>query len=403
MPEMDLRSADDALASLRRITARAHGAIFDGERLRMFTTTFASGRLFFARDNQGGLRFGSAAHWLAPAGTSLRTSRPDGRVLHASGETIFRGVFAVEPNADAVFRWHRGALQFESVVPTAERAATNVLPPIETMEQATAILKSSLRDAVASLTRGGEPVALTLSGGVDSSSLAAIMRSQNTPVNAYTVSGPFGDESAPARALASELGCSHQTVTIGSEDVSLLLPDLIGTLETWDPVTLQIAAPIHHLGKSIQGRERVLLTGYGADLIFAGTQAPDSSEALIAETCRALLANTVSTNEFSPFVGTRWGITVRYPFWTPEMRAVTESIPGRFKIHSGIVKYCLRAAMSDVLPDTTAWRPKLGIHDGLQMHRMFSEVLGTSSLVDQSVKLREIAASVFSARGVEVQ
>src|SRR5439155_16942854 len=113
-----------------------------------------------------------------------------------------------------------------------------------------------------------------------------------------------------ARATARHLGARHETFSMSLADLDALLPDLIATLETWDPLTLQIAASAHFLGSRIAGRHPILLSGYGADLLYGGTLDPSFSEAAVDAECRRLIDLVVPTNEFTPAVGTRWDTMV---------------------------------------------------------------------------------------------
>ena len=241
-----------------------------------------------------------------------------------------------------------------------------------------------------------------LSGGVNSSSVAAIAHAQGMRLTTYTVGTPYGDEFQPAREVASYLGVEHHELLMGPADLQALLPDLIWAMEIWDPLTLLIAAPMAFLYRQMAGQQLILLTGYGADLLFAGTLDPTSSEATLEQTIRLQVALTVSTNEFSPAFAGRHEITVRYPFWTPQLLTTALRIRARPKVHQGVAKYVLRSAMERYLPSRIAWRSKVGIHEGTAMNRLFTHVLGEVEPAAQIHRLKQIAHEVFvvrSARG----
>jgi asparagine synthetase B (glutamine-hydrolysing) len=108
---------------------------------------------------------------------------------------------------------------------------------------------------------------------------------------------------------------------------------------------------------------------------------------------------TVPTNEFTPAYAADQGVTVRHPFWSPDMLSTALSIHARLKVRDGAVKHVFRKAAEAWVPPEVAWRSKLGIHEGSAMHRMFDECLGVLGLAAQSKALREIAGRVLLPLG----
>jgi len=253
-------------------------------------------------------------------------------------------------------------------------------------------LEQSVHRALADL----DDVYVTLSGGVDSSAVAAIaaprMRSR---LKTVTVGSPYGGEFDQAAEVAELIGTDHLQLRMDVGALRGLLPELVRALETWDPVTLQIAAPAAFIYSRIAARSAVVLTGYGADLVFAGISDPGTTEAALEQAVERQVRLTVPTNEFSPALADEHDVTVRYPYWSPALLSLGISIRGRLKVDGGFTKLVLRQAAEKWLPHHVAWRPKCGIHDGSAMHRLFAECLDAPTIDEQAEALRSIATRVL--------
>ncbi|MGW0118724.1 asparagine synthase-related protein [Streptomyces sp. NPDC003327] len=276
--------------------------------------------------------------------------------------------------------------------------------PVETdPDRAVETVRTVLGASVARMAAGADEVGVSLSGGVDSSTVAALAVRElgASAVRTYTVGTPFGDEFEQAAWLADRLGTKHEEVLFGPEQLAAMLPGMIRALETWDVLTLQIAAPACFLQDHLatDGRQ-VLLSGYGADLLFAGLGGTGSEEAVEA----AVVAQTRATgrsNEFHPAFADARHTAVRHPYWAREVMAAALEIRGRLKVREGTAKWVLRSAAADVLPAEVAWRPKRGIHEGTAMSRMFAAALGSDDPAVQAGRLYGMATEVFRDGGPE--
>lgn len=408
----DRLSADDALSVAfepepliswcRHAFARFGGALCTPDRLVLWTDEDAACPLFYTFDAAGAPAFASEAK-------ALLALRPEGvggiagelpgaggeRPLPAIGKTSFRGVAAVPPGCRAVF--HRGGAGWR--LDRVERYAEAPVEPTETdLETAVERVAAGLDAAVARLVQGLDEVRVTLSGGVDSSAVAALARPRVGRMLSYTVGTRFGDEFEQADEVAAWLGSEHRRLMMTSDDLESLLPDLMWELETWDPLTLQIAAPVAFLYRRVATGNDVFLTGYGADLIFAGAVDTSLGEIELERLIRHQVELTVPTNELAPAFARRAGAVVRYPYWARELKDVGLEIRARLKVRDGEVKYVLRKATERCLPHRVAWRPKQGIHQGSAMGAMFHEVLGTGDAGEQARILRRSFADTLARR-----
>jgi asparagine synthase (glutamine-hydrolysing) len=133
-------------------------------------------------------------------------------------------------------------------------------------------LKQLLIDAVRIRLRADVPVGAYLSGGLDSSIIAYIVK-RYTSNRLVTFSIEFTDEqfdeSGFQLRMAEALGTDHQVVRVTPEDIGRVFPDVIWHTEV--PVTRTAPAPMFLLSQLVRSHGyKVVLTGEGADEFLAG-------------------------------------------------------------------------------------------------------------------------------------
>lgn len=129
-----------------------------------------------------------------------------------------------------------------------------------------------LIDATRIRLRADVPVGAYLSGGLDSSTTAAIIRNfTDTPLDTFSISfsDPEFDESQFQQQMARFLGTQHQVVTARHADIGRIFPQVIWHTET--PILRTSPAPMYLLSRLVrQNHYKVVLTGEGADEFLAG-------------------------------------------------------------------------------------------------------------------------------------
>lgn len=115
------------------------------------------------------------------------------------------------------------------------------------------------------------PLGMFLSGGVDSSAIAALMRRMvSGPVKTFSVGyreSSFS-ELGYARQVSRRLGTEHQEIVIGREEFFNALPRLIWQED--EPITWPSSVPLYFVSRLASEEVKVVLTGEGSDELFAG-------------------------------------------------------------------------------------------------------------------------------------
>ena len=132
-------------------------------------------------------------------------------------------------------------------------------------------LRRRLEETVEMRLMADVPLGMFLSGGVDSSALAAIMkRLVTTPVKTFSVGYEEAaySELGYARQVADAIGTEHYEVTVGMEEFFGHLPKLIWHED--EPICWPSSISLYFVSRLARQEVKVVLTGEGSDELFAG-------------------------------------------------------------------------------------------------------------------------------------
>lgn len=189
--------------------------------------------------------------------------------------SIFRGVAKLMPGQIASF-----AVASDGLSPPRRSiywdltsvAHAGVAAPLEISDQdAVAQLTSLLQDAVARQMMGDVPLGAFLSGGVDSSTVVALMvAARQGPVRTYSIGFDERgfDESVHAAAVARHLGSQHTELTARARDALDLVPQLSQFYD--EPFADSSQIPTQLVSKLTRAHVTVALSGDGGDELFGG-------------------------------------------------------------------------------------------------------------------------------------
>lgn len=246
-------------------------------------------------------------------------------------------------------------------------------------------LRTALEDAVKRQLMTDVPYGVLLSGGLDSSIIAAVTaqyaqgRIENdglTPawwpqVHSFTIGLKDSPDLQAAREVAEHIGSIHHEFTFTLQEGLDALADVIYHLETYDVTTIRASTPMYLMSRKIKAMGiKMLLSGEGADELFGGYlyfhKAPDA-RAFHQETVDKLaqlhLYDCLRANKSTA----AWGIEARVPFLDLQFIETAMQLDPHEKMITSerMEKHILREAFADLLPESIAWRQKEQFSDGV--------------------------------------
>ena len=269
-------------------------------------------------------------------------------------------------------------------------------------------VRNGLETAVKAQLMSDVPYGVLLSGGLDSSIIAAItqkyskkrVESDNKEAAWWPQLHSFavGLEGSPdliaAKKAADYIGTVHHEVHFTIQEALDALPDVIYHIETYDITTVRASTPMYLLARVIKSMGiKMVLSGEGSDELFGGYlyfhKAPNAQEfheELVRKMSKLHLYDCLRANKSLM----AWGVEGRVPFLDKDFIDIAMSLnpsdkmnikvvepaennakttdlkPGFDKnSHQRIEKWILRKAFEDLLPESIAWRQKEQFSDGV--------------------------------------
>jgi asparagine synthase (glutamine-hydrolysing) len=217
---------------------------------------------------------------------------------------------------------------------------------------------------------GDVSVGVFLSGGLDSSLVAAIAarvaEERGRRLQTFAVGTEDSEDLAAARTVAEHLGCEHVEVRYTAAEALESLPNVVRAIESFDPGLVRSAVPNYMLARTTRQHVKVVLTGEGADELFAGydyMREFTEDDALHAELERTVRSLHNLNLQRCDRVTMAHAVEARVPFLDRNVIAWALRIPPSEK-QGRPEKKLLREAFAGWLPDELLWRTKAEFGDG---------------------------------------
>jgi asparagine synthase (glutamine-hydrolysing) len=233
-------------------------------------------------------------------------------------------------------------------------------------------IRHLLTDSVNLRVEAGRPVGFFLSGGLDSSIVAALGAKKLGKIRTFSIGLPGSPDLVASRKMADFIGSDHTEVTFTIDEGLKAIKDVIWHLESWDTTTVRASVPMYLLSKYIKEHTdiRVILSGEGADELFGGYlyfhSAPSVDE-FRTETNRLVRDVHLFDVLRADRTTSAHGIELRVPFFDRDViDYVMDGFSTELKMpRAGYEKFILRKAFEDILPYEIAWRQKNGMSDAV--------------------------------------
>ncbi len=178
-----------------------------------------------------------------------------------SPRTGFKNVFSLEPGNCGT--WKDGVLSLKKY--TTESAPLNV-----SFEEATREVRKRLEASVRLRLIADVPIGIFLSGGIDSSAVAALAKEQGAKLSSFTLGFDEAkfDERDQAAELAKQFGFEHHAFLAKPEDLLAIADEVIKQYDA--PYADASSINTWILAKQTKPFVKAVLTGDGGDELFAG-------------------------------------------------------------------------------------------------------------------------------------
>jgi asparagine synthase (glutamine-hydrolysing) len=237
------------------------------------------------------------------------------------------------------------------------------------------------------------PIACLLSGGLDSSLIAALVNNfyniNHIPnkLETYSIGLQDSEDLKYAKIVAEYLGTNHTEIIVTEQEMCDAIPEVIYAIESYDTTTVRASIGNYLLGKYIakHSEAKVIFNGDGADELFGGYlymhKCPDDIE--FDKEIRRLLTDIHLFDVLrSDKCISSHGLEPRTPFLDKNVVNFVLSLTPYFRNHKNhkidnknTEKYILRHSFSDayfknynnnpLLPDSILWRRKEAFSDGV--------------------------------------
>ncbi len=279
------------------------------------------------------------------------------------------------------------------------------------LEDALEALRDTLERAVVKRLRSDVPFGALLSGGLDSSIIAALAARHVDRLQTFAVGLPGSPDLAAARVVAEHLGTRHHELAVRPEDVRAILPRILYHLESYDRDLVRSAVPCYLVAGLAAERVKVVLTGEGADELFAGYdyyRDYEDPDLLHEELARSVSAMHDVNLQRVDRMTMAHGLEARVPFLDTEMVSLGLSLPPQWKLHTDrpgarpVEKWILRKAFEHLLPAEIVWRDKLQFDQGSGFADLLAAGAAAASGDDAGAEeqiYRDILADQYDAPG----
>ena len=255
-------------------------------------------------------------------------------------------------------------------------------------------VRKTVEESVIKRLMSDVPLGAFLSGGLDSSIIAAVAKQHQKELHTFSVGIGDSRDLSAARKVSAYLGTIHHEYIITPEEVTAKLPEIIYYLESFDQDLVRSAIPCYFTSRMAAEYVKVILTGEGADELFAGytyyKDIPD--EDVLHKELRRSVSGLHNINlQRVDRMTMAHAIEGRVPFLDLNMIELGQQIPANLKLVGEplVEKWILRKAFEDMLPSEIVWRKKEQFDEGSGTVDMLDEMLARKMTQAQAIAYQQ--------------
>src|SRR6266536_844162 len=249
-------------------------AIWDQKKRELFIARDRLGvkPLYYVHTEDGSLYFGSEIKTLLVAGAVKAEINfsvlPDYLANHATSgeETLFRGVKRLLPGH--ILQWRDGEIKIKRYWDVSfKKGSQERRSDQDYIEEWSDLFRTSVRLRL----MADVPLGMFLSGGIDSSAIAAVMSGMvDEPIKTFSVAFKERDanELEYARLVANAFKTNHHEIVVSPEDFFAALPKLVWHED--EPLAHPSSVALYFVSHLAAQHVKVVLTGEGSDELLAG-------------------------------------------------------------------------------------------------------------------------------------
>jgi asparagine synthase (glutamine-hydrolysing) len=205
-----------------------------------------------------------------------------------------------------------------------------------------------------------------LSGGLDSSAIAALARPHVRELHTFAAGLPGAPDLEHARAVAEFIHARHHAVVVTVPDLLAALPDVIFHLESFDALLVRSSITNYLAARRAADYVPAVFSGEGGDELFAGYEYLKGLDVAALPGELVDIAGRLHNTALQRVdrSAAAWGTVAHVPFLDPDVVDYALRIPVEFKLRAGVEKWILRRALDGALPESVLSRPKAKFWEG---------------------------------------
>jgi asparagine synthase (glutamine-hydrolysing) len=217
------------------------------------------------------------------------------------------------------------------------------------------LLETALQKQITSSEAG-----IWLSGGLDSSLLAALVNPHVQRLHSFSGGIPNAPDLKHARYVARQLQSEHHEALISLKDCLAILPEVIYHLESFDALLVRSSLINYFVARLSSQYVPAVFSGEGANELFAGYEYLKRVPLGLLSTELIEITRQLHNTALQRVdrCASAHGLIVHLSYLDPDVMDYALRIPARFKIKGGVEEWILRQAAIRKLPESILNRPK---------------------------------------------